>query len=75
MVSHMTLSDSKSTQVSRTLLSILANLNYAVVWMVSGCPLISNDSSPFINPLGIVPSAPIIIIYIIIIVTLFRVFH
>ena len=43
-------------QVSRTLLSILADLSKAVVWMVSTCPQIS--SHPFINHLGIVPSAP-----------------
>ena len=35
MVSHWNLSGSKSSQVSRTLLSILADLNNAVVWMVS----------------------------------------
>ena len=31
-------------QVSRTLLSIQADLNNAVVWMVSSCPLISKSS-------------------------------
>ena len=60
MVSNWSLSDSKS-QASRTLLSILANLNNAVVWMVSTCPLISKSSSPFTNPLGIGPSASITI--------------
>ena len=44
-------SDSKSTQVSRTLLSILADLKNAVVLMVSFRPLISNSSSPLLNPL------------------------
>ena len=55
------LSDGKSPQVSRTLLSILAVLNNAVVWMVSTCPLISKSSSPFNNtfskapiPIGII---------------------
>ena len=62
MVSHWSLSDSKSLQVSRTLLSILADLNNAVVLMVSTCPLISKSSSPFNNPLEIIPSAPIIIV-------------
>ena len=41
-------------QVSRTLLSILCNLNNAVVWMVSTRPLIFNSSSPFKKPLEIV---------------------
>ena len=59
MVFHGILSDSKSPQVSKTLLSILADLNNAVVWMVSTCSLISKSSSPFINPLRIVPCAPI----------------
>ena len=51
------LRDSKSSQISRTLLSILADLNDAVVWVVSTCALISKSSSPFTNRLGIVPSA------------------
>ena len=55
MIFHWSLSDSKSPQVSRTLLSILGNLNNAVVWMVSTHPLISKSSSPFINPLSTVP--------------------
>ena len=50
MVFHWSLSDSKFPQISRTLLSILANLN-AVVWMVCTHPLTSKSSSPFINPL------------------------
>ena len=61
MVSHWSLSDSKSPQVSKTLFSILADLNNAVVWTVSSCPLISKFSSPFTNPLGIVPSVRITI--------------
>ena len=60
MVFHWSLSDSMS-QDFMTLLSILANLNNAVVLMVSTCPLISKSSSLFTNPLGIVPSAPITI--------------
>ena len=40
MVFHWSLSGNKSPQVSRTLLSILADLNNAVVWMVSTHPLI-----------------------------------
>ena len=58
MVSHWSLSYSKSPQVSRTLLSILAVLNNAVVWMVSTHPPISKSSSPFSNPLVTVPNAP-----------------
>ena len=51
MVFHWSLSDSKYPQVSETLLSILANLSSAVIWMVSTRVLISNSSSPFTNPL------------------------
>ena len=54
---HWSLSDSKWPQISRTLLSILADLYNSVVWMVSVCPLIFKSSSPFINPFRIVPSA------------------
>ena len=58
---HRSLRDSKSHQVSRTLLSILTVLNNAVVWMVSTRPSTSNFSIPFSNPLVIVPNAPITI--------------
>ena len=61
MVFHWSLSDSKSPQVSRTLLSILAVLNNAVVCMVSTRPPTSKSSSPFSNPLVTVPNAPITI--------------
>ena len=61
MVFHWSLSDSKSPQVSRTLLRILAVLNNAVVWMVSTRPPTSKSSSPFSNPLVTVPNAPITI--------------
>ena len=61
MVFHWSLSDSKFPQVSRTLLSILAVLNNAVVWMVSTCPPTSKSSSRFSNPLVPVPNAPITI--------------
>ena len=44
------LSESKSLQVSRTLLSILADLNNTLVWIVSTCPLISKSSCPRTNP-------------------------
>ena len=61
MVFHWSLSDSKSPQVYRTLLSILAVLNNVVVWMVSTRPPTSKPSSPFNNPLVTVQSAPITI--------------
>ena len=61
MVFHWSLSDSKSPQVFRTLLSILAVLNNAVVWMVSTRLPTSRSSSPFNNPLVIVPKWPITI--------------
>ena len=55
---HWSLSDSKSPLVSRILLSILADFNNAVVWMVSTRPLISQSFSRFNNPLLTVPRAP-----------------
>ena len=61
MVFHWSLSDSKSPQVSRTRLSILAVLSNAVVWTVSTCPTTSKSSRPFNNPLVTVPNAPITI--------------
>ena len=61
MVFHWSLSDSKSPQVSRTLLNILAVQDNVVVWMVSTCPPTSKSSSPFNNPLVTVPKAPITI--------------
>ena len=61
MVFHWSLSDSKSPQVSRTLLSILAVLSNAVIWIVSTHPPTSKSSRPFNNPLVIVPKAPITI--------------
>ena len=61
MVFHWSLSDGKSPQLSRTLLSILAVLNNAVVWMVSTRSPTSKSFSPFNNPLVIVPKASITI--------------
>ena len=61
MVFLLSLCDRKSPQVSGTLLSILTDLNNAIVWMVSTCSLISKSSSPFTNPLEIVPSVTITI--------------
>ena len=61
MVFHWSLSDSKSPQVSRTLLSIIAVLHNGVVWVVFTRPPPSKSSSPFNNPLVTVPKAPITI--------------
>ena len=61
MVFQWRLSDIKSLQVSRTLLSILAVFNNAIVWMVSTQPPTSKSSRPFNNPLVTVPKAPITI--------------
>ena len=59
MVFHWSLSDNKSPQVSKTFLSIPADLSNAVVWLVSARPVISKSSTPRTNPLMIVPRAPI----------------
>ena len=59
MIFHRSLRGYKSAQVLRTLLDILANLNNAVVWIVSTCPLISNPCTPCTNYLVTVPSASI----------------
>ena len=59
MVFHWSLSDSKSPQVSKKRLSILAVLSNAVVWIVSTRQLTSKSSRPFNNPLVTVPNAPI----------------
>ena len=61
MVLYWSLSDSKSPQVSRTRLRILAVLSNGVVWIVSTRPPIPKSSRPFNNPLVIVPNAPIAI--------------
>ena len=58
MVFHWRLSDIMSPQVSRTLLSILAVFNNAVVWMVPNRLPTSKSSRPFYNPLVTVPKAP-----------------
>ena len=55
----MSLSDSTSPQVSRTLLSMLHDLNDSVVWMVS-----TQEDESFnlcTNPFVIVPSTPVTI--------------
>ena len=59
MVSHTSFSDSKSPQLSRTLLSILVDLNNAVVWMFSTRPHSSKSSSLCTNSLLKLPRATI----------------
>ena len=61
MVFRWSLSDSKSPQVSRTLLSIMSILNNAVVCIVSTRPPTSKSSSPFSNSLFAESKAPITI--------------
>ena len=61
MVFHWSLSDSKSPQVSKTRLRIVAIRSNAVVWMVSTHPPTSKSFRPFNNPLFIVPNVPITI--------------
>ena len=61
MVFHWSLSDGLSPQFSGTLLSILADVNESIVWMVSTRPLISMFCSPYINPSVTIPIAPITI--------------
>ena len=58
---HLSLSESTLPQVVRTFLSILADPNNAVVWIVFTCPLISDSSSLCTNLLVTVPSTLITI--------------
>ena len=73
MVFRWRLSDNKSLQAFRTLLSILVDLNSAVVWIIFTCALISKSSGPCINPLLTVPNA--LITYGITITFLFHSFY
>ena len=50
LVFHRGLSNNKSSQISRTLVSILAVFNNLVFWMISTYPVTSKVSSPFNNP-------------------------
>ena len=59
IIMFYSLSDSKSSQVSRTLRSILIDLNTTVVWMVSTRPFIFKSSCTCTNSLVTVPRAPI----------------
>ena len=61
MVFPWSLIDSKTPQVPRIFLSILADFNNSEVWMVSTFPLIFKSFSPFANHLWIVLCARITI--------------
>ena len=63
MVLEKNFSESNSPQFSRTFLSTLADLSNADVLIVSTCFLISMSTSPFTFPFEIVPSAPITIVF------------
>ena len=58
VIFHWSLSDNKSPQVSSILLSILADLNNAVVWMVSTHTPIRHSYSLFNKLLSIVLRTP-----------------
>ena len=58
---YWSLNDSKSPQVSSTLLIFLSVLNIVVVWMVSTRLPTSKSSSPLSNPFVTVPKEPMTI--------------
>ena len=58
---HWNLNDTKSPHVTRILFSMLADLINAIFGIVSACPQIYNPTIFFIQPLGILPSAPVTI--------------
>ena len=62
IVFHWNLSDCKSSLASRAHLGILADLNNAVVWMVSARPPVFISSRPFYKSLGTISSVPTIIV-------------
>ena len=59
MIVQRNLNDIKFPQVSRTLLSILADLNSSIVSIFPARPPISNFSLPLTKPLETIPTAPI----------------
>ena len=65
MVFLWSLNDGKSPQVFRTLLSILTDMNNAVVWIISTHPVISKSFCPCTNTFVTVPRAHITICIII----------
>ena len=60
MIFNWSLRNRKSPQIFRTLLSILADLNNAIVWS-RFVVLFTILQVPFSKPLGIVPSRPVVI--------------
>ena len=62
MVSQLSLNDSKSFKVSSILFNILADLNNAIVWMISTSPFISKSSRPCTNYLVTLASKPVTIV-------------
>ena len=61
---NFTSNDSKSPQVYRTLLSILAHLKSAVVWMISILSLIFSSTSLFSRPLEAIPRIGIAVTFV-----------
>ena len=61
MVPHWSLRDSKSHQIARSPLGILADVNNGVVWMVTTCPLIYKFSILFYQAFRDCQSSPITI--------------
>ena len=61
MIFHWSRRNRECHQISRILISILADLHNTVVWMISTGPCIPKSSSPCTNPIVTVPNAPITI--------------
>ena len=61
MIFHWSLSDSKSPQVFRIFLSLLADLSNTIVWTVSARPIITRSSIQCANLLVTIPRVPITI--------------
>ena len=70
MVFHWSLSDSRSIQIFRIVLCNMANINNALVCIVFIRPLISTSFSHFMNLLGTVPRAPILLLLLLLLLPL-----
>ena len=57
MIFYWSLIDNKCPQIFWALLCIQADLNNAILWMITTCSLILKSLSPFTSPLRIVPSS------------------